>query len=541
MKAHPKRVAGSRIESPTLDPSPLLLSSTLGGHDVARLLRPYGFKRPAQADANLQAMAGHPEERRALSSILAELLRAIGETADPDQALNSWEHYIATGIQRRSLYQFLGQAPRMLHLMCMIFGNSPAMAGTLIRDPMLMYWLVEEQVETRAPTQRHMQESLKKSLATFRSYDLKGDALRRFKRREMLRIGIRDMLRVADVSETVGSLSNMAMVLIQAVYELVEEHLCAQHGPPFHRDRHGRLTQTGFVVMGMGKLGGGELNYSSDVDLVYVYETGHGETQSTNGQTQVSNDEYFEKLAREMTRVLDVTTDEGAIFRVDLRLRPEGEVGALAKSLEDSVHYYRTRGRDWERMAFIKAYPIAGAKSVGRLFLRRIRSFIVGKKNTPAQHVLQTVRSLKVKIHAKLLRRGEETRHVKLGIGGIREIEFLVQALQLLHVHQSPHVMERNTLQALSLLGEMKILSEESVEQLRGAYRFLRDLEHKLQVVNDLQTHVLPRDLEEVAKCAVRMGYSKGAGSPQTAQAFLDDYGYHTSIVHRLYQQTIGP
>jgi len=540
MKAPQKRIPRAKPEAHTLDPTPLLLSSTLGANEVDRLLRPYGFERPAQADANLQAMAGHPEERRALSVILADLLWAIGETADPDQALNSWDHYIATGVQRRSLFQFLGQAPRMLHLMSMIFGNSPAMAETLIRDPMLMYWLVEEQVESRAPTRRQMNDGLRKSLATFQRYDMKGDALRRFKRREMLRIGIRDMLRVADVSETVGSLSDMANVLIQAVYELADEYFRAQHGTPSHRDRHGQLTRTGFVVMGMGKLGGGELNYSSDVDLVYLYETGDGETQSANGQLPISNDEYFEKLAREITRVLDVTTDEAAIFRVDLRLRPEGDVGAVAKSLEDSVHYYRTRGRDWERMAFIKAYPIAGAKPIGRLFLRRIRSFILGKKNATTQHVLQTVRSLKLKIHTKLLRRGEETRHVKLGVGGIREIEFLVQALQLLHVHQTPQVMERNTIKALALLGGVKILSEESVEQLNSAYRFLRDLEHKLQMVNDLQTHVLPRELEEVAKCAVRMGYPKGESYAETAQAFLDDYGHHTSVVHRLYQQTIG-
>ncbi|WP_447971339.1 [protein-PII] uridylyltransferase family protein [Nitrospira sp. M1] len=527
-------------DAPIPDPTPLLLSSTLGRQDVARLLRPYGFERPAQADANLQSMAGHPEERRALSVILAELLRAVGETADPDQALNAWEHYIATGIQRRSLFQFLHQAPRMLHLLCMIFGNSPAMAETLIRDPMLLYWLVEERVDTRSPTRKQMENSLRTSLAMFQSYERKGDALRRFKRREMLRIGIRDLLRVADVAETVCSLSNMATVLIQAVYELVDEHLRAQHGAPSHRNRHGRLVQTGFVVMGMGKLGGGELNYSSDVDLVYVYQTDEGETQTSNGLTPMSNNEYFEKLAREITHVLDITTDEGAIFRVDLRLRPEGDVGALAKSLEDSVHYYRTRGRDWERMAFIKAYPIAGTKSIGRSFLRRIRSFIHGQKQAPSEHVIQTVRSLKVKIHAKLRQRGEETRHVKLGIGGIREIEFLVQALQLLHVHQSPHVMERNTLKALALLGGLQILSAESVGQLDAAYRFLRDLEHKLQMVNDLQTHVLPSDIEEVAKCAVRMGYTKGDAPPETAQAFLDEYDRHTSIVHRLYQQTIG-
>ena len=542
MNRKPKRsITRKSLLPPRLpiDPTPLLLSSTLSSEDVARFLTPYGIEHPTQADTNLQAMAGDPEERRALAVILADLLEVVGETADPDQGLNAWEQYVASGIQRGTLFQFLAQAPRMLHLLCTIFGNSPALAATLIRDPMLIYWLAEERVEVRSPSRKQMDGGLRKSLATFRTFDLKCDALRRFKRKEMLRIGIRDLLSVADVLKTVSSLSDLATVLIQAAYEIVHAELKAQYGVPTHQDRHGQLVETGFVVLGMGKLGGGELNYSSDVDLVYVYETSEGKTRSSDNSNILSNEEYFERLARELTHVLNEATDEGSVFRVDLRLRPEGDVGALAKSLDDCVQYYRTRGREWERMAFIKSYPIAGAKQVGRRFLRQLRSFIWGKKGAPSQHVLQTVQSLKAKIQKNLLQRGEETRHVKLGVGGIREIEFLVQAFQLLYVHQYPQIMERNTLKALAGLGELNVLSEYSVKQLDQSYRFLRDLEHKLQMVNDLQTHVLPRDLSEIAKCAVRMGYVKGGTHSETAQAFLDDYGRHTTEVHRIYRQHV--
>ena len=526
--------------SPGGDPTPLLLSSTLESQEVARLLKPYSIENPVQADANLQAMAGNPEERRALAEILKDMLEAVRDTADPDQALNAWEQYVASGIQRGSLFQFLAQAPRMLHLMCTIFGNSPAMGDTLIRDPMLIYWLAEERVESRSPTCKEMDQKLRESLDTFKTYELKCDAIRRFKRREMLRIGVRDLLGVADVKQTVSSLSDLAMVLIQMVYEIVDEDLRTQHGSPAHRTRNGRWVESSFVVMGMGKLGGGELNYSSDVDLVYLYDSDKGETRASKKQMCVPNEEYFEKLAREMTQVLIAATDEGSVFRVDLRLRPEGDVGSLAKSLDDAVHYYRTRGRDWERMAFIKSYPIAGTKQLGRSFLRRIRSFIWGKKDDPPEQVHRTVQSLKAKIQTKLVQRGEETRHVKLGIGGIREIEFLVQTLQLLHVHQFPQVMERNTLKALAGLMNLNLLSRESVAQLDRSYRFLRDLEHKLQMVNDLQTHVLPRNLDEIAKCAVRMGYRKGGTPAETSQEFLDDYGCLTSAVHRIYLQHIG-
>ncbi len=507
---------------------------------MIRLLTPYGVEHPHQADANLQAMAGNPEERRALAAILSDLLSSVAETADPDQALTAWELYIASGIQRRTLFPYLAQSPRMLHHLCTIFGNSPAMSETLIRDPMLIYWLAEKPVDLHCSTMKQMDKCLRDSLVPFKTHELKCDAVRRFKRREMLRIGLRDLLRVADVTETVSSLSNLAAILIQTVYEIVYEDLCAQHGIPLHRDRKGRWVETGFVVMGMGKLGGGELNYSSDVDLVYLYETREGYTQATKRQTCLSHEEFFEKLAREMTQILMDATDEGAVFRVDLRLRPEGDVGALAKSLDDSVHYYRTRGRDWERMAFIKSYPIAGAKPIGRLFLRRIRSFIWGEKNAPPQQILQTVQALKAKIHRKLLQKGEDARHVKLGVGGIREIEFLVQTLQLLHVHQYPEIMERNTLKALVNLKEANLLSGRLVRQLERSYRFLRDLEHKLQMVNDLQTHVLPRDLQEVAKCAVRMGFDKRETYAETAKEFLDVYNQHTAKVHRIYQKSIG-
>ncbi len=537
-KRIPTRPSAVSSQLPS-DPTPLLLSSTLSSEDVGHFLTPYGIEQPTQADTNLQSMAGDPEERRALAVILPELLESVSETADPDQALNAWEHFAASGIHRRTLFQFLAQAPRMLHLVCAIFGNSPAMAETLIRDPMLIYWLAEERVELRSPSRKQRDRHLRESLATFRTYELKCDALRRFKRKEMLHIGIRDLLQVADVKETVSSLSDLATVLIQAAYEIVQSHLSAEHGIPTHEDLHGQRVETGFVVLGMGKLGGGELNYSSDVDLVYVYEASDGQTQHTSHQMRLSNEEYFEKLARELTHILNEATDEGAVFRVDLRLRPEGDVGSLAKSLDDSVRYYRTRGRDWERMAFIKSYPIAGDRRVGRKFLRQIRSFIWGRKDDPSEQVLQTVQSLKAKIQKNLLQRGEDTRHVKLGIGGIREIEFLVQAFQLLHVHQYPKVMERNTLKALDGLSELKLLSRHSAEQLTRSYQFLRDLEHKLQMVNDLQTHVLPRDLQEIAKCAIRMGYKKCSQHADTAQAFLDDYGRHTSEVHRIYRQNI--
>ena len=522
------------------DPSPLLLSANLKPEEVSQILEPYGFQSPAKADANLQAMAGAPLERQALSQILRELLAAVGQSADPDQALNEWERYLQSGINRAQLFQFLAQAPRLLHYICTIFGNSPAMAQTLLRDPLLVYWLGEESTIARAPTQFHFSHLLNDSLSTFKTSELKFDALRRFVRREMLRIGVRDLLRQAGVIETVASLSDLASVVIQSAYKIIDHDLRKKHGTPIHRDRRGREKETGFVVLGMGKLGGGELNYSSDVDLIYLYESSEGKTRATKSQQSISNEAYFETLARELTGVLADATQEGSVFRVDLRLRPEGSLGPLARSIKEAQRYYESRGRGWERLAFIKAWPIAGEKRVGQIFLRGLRLFVHGANDDTPQQVLETIRSLKVQINSKMIRRGENDRHVKLGKGGIREIEFIVQALQLLHVQKFPQVMERNTLRALSSLTSINALPKGTAEQLRDSYVYLRDVEHKLQMENELQTHLIPLNMTEVAKCAVRLGYAKGPTPHDTARPFLNDYRRHSTNVHAIFQSIIG-
>ena len=521
------------------DPKHLLLSAQLNPDRVAQILKPYGFQHPSRADANLQSMAGGPQERQVLAGILGDLLDAVAHSADPDQNLNEWERYVQSGINRIQLFQFLAQAPRVLHLLCTIFGNSPAMGQTLNRDPLLLYWLSEKSTLERVPTRKEYASSLNESLNNFKTSDLKFEALRRFTRRQMLRIGIRDLLRQASVIDTVTSLSDLASVLIQAAYEIVDSDLRKLHGRPVHRDRRGKEKETGFVVLGMGKLGGAELNYSSDVDLIYLYESSEGHTRVTKGQERLSNERFFESLAQNLTRALAEGTQEGTVFRVDLRLRPEGSLGPLTHSLEEALRYYDTRGRDWERLAFIKAWPIAGDKRVGQTFLRRLRRFVYGNQDDSPQRALEAVRSLKAQIQAKMVRRGENERHVKLGKGGIREIEFIVQALQLRHVGPCPQVMARNTLQALSCLKDIKALSKQHAEALASSYLFLRDVEHKLQMENDLQTHLIPQEISEVARCAIRLGYIKGHTPQDTAAPFLDDYRRHASQVHQIFQQII--
>jgi glutamate-ammonia-ligase adenylyltransferase len=316
-----------------------------------------------------------------------------------------------------------------------------------------------------------------------------------------------------------------------------------------HKNRQGRWVETGFTVIAMGKLGGHELNYSSDVDVLYVCESHEGGTRpaasggaKTKGlkQRRLSNEEYFEILARELTKALTEQTREGYVYRVDLRLRAEGSVGQLTRSLDDYAKYYRTRGQVWERLALLKAWPIAGSKEVGRSFIRMVRPFILApiSKHLEVEQglaIVEDVRSVKERIDAKMTERGHEQRNVKLGIGGIREIEFLVQTIQVLAGRRLPGILGRATLDSLVRLQQAGILSGRQQASLTRAYKFLRDVEHKLQMVHDLQTHALPDQQKELERCAIRMGYDRD-DRPIALKQFQVDLAAHTTVVHDIFQ-----
>lgn len=520
-----------------LDPRPLLLSPKLAPPEVARLLAPYGFQDWEQAEANLQLMAGDPQNRTRLAVILPDLLHAVSGTADPDQALREWERYLEAGHARAQVFDFLAQAPHLLQLLCVLFGNSPAMAETLVRDPMLLYWIEEEQVLKSRPTPKRLHAALHATLGAGQAYEHKLDALRRFHRREMLRIGARDLCRVSSVEETAHSLSRLAEMVIHAAYQLVNEKLRKKYGM-FCRQSPGWVTSDkGFVVLGMGKLGGRELNYSSDVDLIYLHASSQQET--TIAEDQISQDVFFQFVARELTRVLSISTSEGCLFRVDVRLRPEGASGPLAWSNREAVRYYDARGRTWERLALLRARAIAGQRSLGQAFLRKVRPFVVGQDKRDPRNVIHAVHELRTQIHQKVQRKGEQDRNVKLSPGGIRDVEFIVQTLQLLHVTTYPQLLASNTITSLRRLRTLNLLADADATFLEEAYLFLRDVEHKLQMVHELQTHTLPVQPAELTQCAIRMGYTDHPPSSATSK-LLTRYESIRTRVQAIYERVLS-
>ena len=527
------------------DPKPVLLATERNVEQVRTILSAYHLRNIEQADRNLQSMAGEPHERLQLAKILPQLMDSISRTADPDQALNHWDRLLE-GMTRSSVFAYLSSSPRMLDLLCTIFGNSDALAFTMIRDPMLVYWLAEEGVLTKEPTRQGMEEATRKAVERLTVKEMKLESLRRLRRREMLRIGVRDLLRVTGVPETTAALSDLAGALIHEAYEVVDADLRKQYGTPMHKNRQGKWVETGFAIMGMGKLGGHELNYSSDVDLIYVYASHEGETRAPKGMDTeqpgavgISNEEYFEILSRELTKALAEQTKEGHVFRVDLRLRAEGSVGQLARSLDDYDKYYRTRGVVWERLALLKAWPVGGSMEVGQAFLKMVKPFIFGRPKEKMDRqgafaIVRDVRGVKDMIDAKVTGRGQERRNVKLGTGGIREIEFFVQTIQVIAGKRLAGLLDRNTLGSLDRCARYKLISKQERDELTAAYLFLRDVEHKLQMVDDLQTHTLPDSGEALERCAIRAGYETD-DRKHGAEQFHADHLCHRDAVHRMF------
>jgi [glutamine synthetase] adenylyltransferase / [glutamine synthetase]-adenylyl-L-tyrosine phosphorylase len=499
----------------SLNVKDLLLAARLDREQAARLLRPFGFKDPLRADANLQAMAQDPSERQALAEILEDLLVCVSKSADPDQALNYFERFARAAIHKLRFFGYLKDSPRTLEVLAMALGASPYMAEILIRDPHHFYWLTDPATLYSSSQKRYMRRELTRSLKVLEGEHTRLDYLRFFKRREMLRIGVRDLLRLCSVEETLKALSILAETLICAAYWICASELRRQHEIP-------RSAFTGFTILGMGKLGGGELNFSSDVDLIYVYESDH-ERAGT-----LSAPDYFRMLCRKISAGLNELTGEGYVYRVDLRLRPEGDAGHIAYPLDGFERYYETRVGTWERLALLKAWPVAGSHRLGGRFLKMASEFIY---NRPfGDKALEDVRSMKKRIDHKMTVREQRDRNVKLGMGGIREIELIAQSLQVMNGARLPQICERNTLKALHALWEHALITEDECDVLTRAYLFLRDVENKLQMANDAQTHSLPKEPEQLTISARTLGYSD-------TETFLIDYRRHTSRVNGIFER----
>jgi glutamate-ammonia-ligase adenylyltransferase len=543
-----------------MKPEDLLLAAELDPAKASQFLKKYGFKDPEGADRNLQLMGEDLSTRLILARIIKVLLEAAGKCPDPDSAINYFERLLANVAHSSNFLGFLGDTPEALEALILLLGTSPFSAEILIRNPEYFYWILDELGTPWIKSSEAFLQAAQQASEPFENGEQQLRALGRLKRREILRISARDILRAASVQGTIAELSGLADAILQSVYSVCFQNLAEKYGLPCFLDASGALKRARFTILAMGKLGGRELNYSSDIDLIYVYNGEDGNTVFTDSLLEsiqpgdpepttlsssiprssdlksISNTEFFTKLAQAITHELSSMTEEGYFYRVDLRLRPEGSAGPVASSFTACKNYYSNWGETFERMALIKARPAAGSMDLGEEFCLAFNSFVYRKFLDFA--ALEEIQEVKTRIESKLSARKKNVRHVKLGAGGIREIEFFVQALQLIYGGRNPQLQERSTVKTLSLLLENQFISIDESTALLDAYYFLRDLEHKLQMVNELQAHELPEDEEELYKCARRMGFLEKSRA-QTTKTFLKKYESHTAHVRDLFQKLV--
>ncbi|HYZ86289.1 MAG TPA: glutamine-synthetase adenylyltransferase, partial [Bryobacteraceae bacterium] len=357
--------------------------------------------------------------------------------------------------------------------------------------------------------------------------------LAQFRRKELLRILVRDVLGHGELSEITEEVSNLADAILDVTYQRIRADLIDRYGVPRYQDTDGSIRECGLSVIALGKLGGRELNYSSDIDLMFVY-MGNGET---DGDQPLTNKEFFKKVCNAYTDLLSTYTSEGMCYRVDLRLRPDGRLGEVCLSLDGAMKYYEQRARDWEKQMLIKARVAAGEPDPGRRLLDFVEPLIY--RTTLDFSAVESVSLTRERIHEKhSAKRMAGSLDVKLARGGIRDIEFLVQCLQRLHGGREPWIRHPGTLQSLSRLHDKSFLSDSEYGRLASSYTFLRHLEHRLQFANDRQTHALPSNKEDLANLARQMPGSE-IGRQPSAEKLLHQLNLYLEEVQELYDRVI--
>lgn len=346
--------------------------------------------------------------------------------------------------------------------------------------------------------------------------------LRMFRHLQMVRIIWRDLAGWADLAETTRDLSALADACISETLNVLCQWQTEINGSPLNRD--GQPQQ--LIVLGMGKLGAGELNLSSDIDLIFCYDE-DGETQG--GRRSLSHEEFFTRLGRKLIQALDNVTADGFVFRVDMRLRPFGDSGSLVASFDAMEEYYQTQGREWERYAMIKARPVTGSDAERKAINELLRPFVY--RRYLDYGMFDSLREMKAMIAGQLHTKGMED-NIKLGAGGIREIEFIGQIFQLIYGGRDKPLQQRPILTILDLLAERKLMSGYAVRALKEAYNFLRRAEHRIQAWADQQTHLLPKDATDRQRLAEMMAFPDW-------QRFYDQLQDHRQQVHEHFEQLL--
>ncbi len=483
-----------------------------------KVLTAHGIRVLDRAFANLRALAGTGRRRDLFAKLAVLACDQLKHEPNPDMALNNWERYTRAISHPEAHYKLLFAQPKRFQVLLGIFSRSQFLADTLIQHPEFFDWATSCEVLYESHGREHLRHALGEAACQVNSREEWLPVLRRFRCREILRIGTRDMCLGLPLKVITHDLSVLADAILQTALEVVWRRETSGLTAAERQARADCL-----CILALGKLGGEELNYSSDIDLIGVYD----ETRLPVGIRPL---EDFSTIIARLRGDLSEHTAEGHVYRVDLRLRPYGKAGNLVYSLKGITRYYEKNAAPWEIQALLKLRPVAGNLELGATLMHRVHALLVGEhKRDTVVETIDRLRRAAQSIQANKPTAGHD---IKTGVGGIRDIEFLVQGLQLLHAQRWPDILHGNTMDALNRLSARSLLPVGLAAQLHDDYIFMRRAEHYLQILEDCQIHALPSDPVELTALAKRM-----LGVDATDHTFIHELTKRQYRVHEAYER----
>lgn len=444
------------------------------------------------------------------------LLAAVADTPDPDDALTQLERVSASLGAKAVLWELFSQHPACLQLYVELCASSPFLSGLLINNP----GMIDELLDSLVLNQPRTAAELRAELAELcRGADDPEPILHSFQDKELLRIGVSDLLGRFTIRQTTAALSDLAETILLQIIDLVEPQIQRRWGIPLHPDR-GVGEPCAYVLLGLGKLGGREISYHSDLDLLLLYEA---DGQTTEGQ---ANSVYFTELVRAIIRRASHMGPWGRLYAVDMRLRPTGKSGALVLPLSEFRRYFAQPDcQDWERQALTRARVLRGPPPLCQAMHALLREALFARPWTAESLDAWEAMRRKLEINAS-------PRNLKRAPGGLADVEFLVQLMQMKHGAHYPSILQPNVWDALDALEDQRLIESGELAVLRAGYSFLRLVEARLRIVTDRPLNELPEDPAELTRLARRLGYPR-------LESFWDDWRRHTTAIRRCYQSLL--
>jgi glutamate-ammonia-ligase adenylyltransferase len=509
----------------------VLLDLEASEQELVMFFAQYGFRDPSKAYRNFLLLREGsafvhqtPRSRRLFNEIFPLLFHEIISSPDPDMALNHLESYFAVQGSWDAFQSFAKQDPKLAKVLIAVCANSEYFSRMLVRSPGILEDLLDTGRAFGLGAAALMRKDLAAVLEKADGISAKLDALRRFKHREEIRIGMADLLSNIPSPAVSRSLSRLAEACLGAALAMAAVEVGKRYGV------EGAVR--GLAVIGAGKLGGRELTYGSDLDILFVFSEEHVDLPP-EGMTVF---EYFSKIAEKTIACLTAMTREGFAYRVDTRLRPTGSKGPLVQSIAAFRNYYSTSAETWERQALVNSRFVAGDRGVGHEFMCTIEAMIYREADRMA--LAQDIRTMRKRMDDELGKEDANRYNIKQGYGGLVDIEFLAQFLQLIHGREKKWIRVPGAYNALRALRRENLIAPEDYKVLMRSYLFIRLLESRMRIVTNQATHELSRDPEKLRTLARRAGYQDDVAT--AGEKLLADYERMRTEVRRVFERVVG-